>query len=344
MPPFRKPDPPYNYHLATQISAIDEWFDHRNVPESTDGSLLLASWNIANLGAQGRKEKDLNLIAHIMKRFDLIAVQEVNDNYKAFTGVVDRMGPEFDWIINDTAGNRERLGFVFRTAKVKKGRLFAEIAIRRLDFPRRDVIVQYEKSGENRLEVYYQFEFIPFDRNPFVGTFEAGSINFTVANVHLYFGAFKDASSAEERFKYARRVMEIFTLAEWAKKRRKSDKTYDRDIVLIGDMNVPEMSEENASFRALKKSGLTPMDYFTKTGGSNLSGSKTYDQLAITPGDLQDRVQNYNVFDFDNGIFKSKWEQLNQELSPKKAVTKFNSYVRYHISDHRPIWLQLDIT
>jgi len=239
MPPFKSPDPPYPYQLASQIAAVDEWFTHRNVPVSTDGRLLLASWNIANLGAQKRSDKDLKLIAHIMQRFDLIAVQEVNDNYAPFARAVELMDGDFDWIINDTGGNRERLGFVYRRDKVTPGRLFAEVALRELDFPKRDIVVAYEKGGEQRIEVYYQLKFRPFDRNPFVGTFEAGNLDFTVANVHLYFGAFKNASSVEERAKYARRVMEIFALSDWAKKRRKSNKTYDRDIALIGDMNVP---------------------------------------------------------------------------------------------------------
>ncbi len=33
------------------------------------------------------------LISHILKRFDLIAVQEVNDNFKTFAQVVKKMGP-----------------------------------------------------------------------------------------------------------------------------------------------------------------------------------------------------------------------------------------------------------
>jgi len=344
MPPFKSPDPPYPYQLASQIAAVDEWFTHRNVPVSTDGRLLLASWNIANLGAQKRSDKDLKLIAHIMQRFDLIAVQEVNDNYAPFARAVELMDGDFDWIINDTGGNRERLGFVYRRDKVTPGRLFAEVALRELDFPKRDIVVAYEKGGEQRIEVYYQLKFRPFDRNPFVGTFEAGNLDFTIANVHLYFGAFKNASSVEERAKYARRVMEIFALSDWAKKRRKSNKTYDRDIALIGDMNVPEMHPDDAAFRALKKSGLTPMDFYTKTGGANLAGTKTYDQLAITPGDLKDRVLDFSVFDFDNAIFKGKWKQLEQELAPKKAVSKFNGYVKHHVSDHRPIWMELDIS
>ena len=41
----------------------------------------MASWNIANLGAQKRTDDALKVIAHLLKRFDLIAVQEVNAKF-----------------------------------------------------------------------------------------------------------------------------------------------------------------------------------------------------------------------------------------------------------------------
>jgi len=151
-------------------------------------------------------------------------------------------------------------------------------------------VVKYTYRRETRVEVYYNHTFTAFDRNPFIGTFSCGDLDFTVANVHLYFGAFKNASSQEERAKYARRVLEVYALAKWAKKRHKSKYSYDNDIVLLGDMNVPAMDKDDAAFRALKRSGLKTLDYFTKTGGSNLAGTKTYDQLAIAPGDVSDRM------------------------------------------------------
>ena len=66
----------------------------------------------------------------------------------------------------------------------------------------------------------------------------------------------------------------------------------------------------------------------------------TYDQLAITPGTLVNRRLKYDVFDFYNATFASKWNQLSQQLSPKKARRKFNTYVRFHVSDHGLLWMQ----
>jgi endonuclease/exonuclease/phosphatase family metal-dependent hydrolase len=343
MPSFPRPKPDIDYDLDIEKGAVDDWLLNREVPKSRPGRLLLASWNIANLGEQKRDPKDLELIAHILSRFDLIAVQEVKTDLSHLRTIATHLGSGFDWIVNDPGGNNERLAFIYRKRKVTPGRLFAEIAIPAKDFPTCTVEVPYTYKKERRVEVYYNHPFTPFDRSPFVGTFQCGNFDFTLANVHLYFGSFKNSKKLAERAKYARRVLEIFALGKWAKKRVKSGLTYDRDVILLGDMNVPEMSDDDAAFQALKKSGLNPLDIHSKTGGSNLAGSKTYDQLAITPGPTLERGKTYGVFDFDNAVFKEKWTELEAAFGTKKANPKFNKYVKFHVSDHRPIWMELDV-
>lgn len=341
MPSFPRPTPDINYDLDAEKTAINRWFLKRHVPTSQRGRLLLASWNIANLGEQKRDQKDLELIAHILSRFDLIAVQEVKSDLGHLKTIIEHMGERYDWIVNDAAGNNERLAFIYSKEKVKPGRLFAEVAVPEKDFPRYTVVVPYIVRKQQRVEVYYNLRFTPFDRNPFVGTFESDALSFTLVNVHLYFGSFKDSKKVEERAKYARRVLEIYTLGRWARKRVKSGTTYDYDIILLGDMNVPEMSDDDPAYQALLKSGLNPLNIHSKTGGSNLDGSKTYDQLAITPGDVQKRMIGYDVFDFDNAIFTDKWKELERQFGKKGANPKFNKYVKFHISDHRLIWMEL---
>ena len=107
--PFPEPEPELRYNGTTERAALDAHFATREVPTSRNGRLLLASWNIANLGVQGRPRRSLNLIAHILSRFDLIAVQEVNDNFRTFQSIVRLMGDCFDFIMSNKAGNSERL-------------------------------------------------------------------------------------------------------------------------------------------------------------------------------------------------------------------------------------------
>lgn len=341
MPAHPRPRSAYRYSLATEKRNLNSWFTAHGVPKPNQkGKLLLCSWNIANLGEQRRQEKDLKLIAHLLSRFDLCAIQEIKGNYTAFEKIVELMDGDFDFVISDPGGNNERLGYIFRVGKVKLGKLFAEVAIPEKDFPVRTVHVPWTYRKENRVEVFYNMRFTPFDRNPFVGSFCCEKLDFMVANVHLYYGAAKNSKTTAERAKYARRVMEVFALSAWAKKRAKSKISYDKDIILVGDMNVPEMSSSDDAFQALKSSGLLPCDYFSKTGGSNLNGKRTYDQLAVTQGNLKKRILDYNVFDFDNGIFKGLWKRA---LKKKNPDSYFDSYVRAYVSDHRPLWVQLKV-
>lgn len=342
--PFASPEPRHYFQFQTEADALDAHFDTRAVPQKTDDRLLLCSWNIANLGAQDRTPTGLRIIAHILSRFELIAVQEVNEEFRIFAKVVALMDGDYEYVMTDTAGNDERLAFIYDRSKVKPLHLFGELALRDWEFPKRDVDVRYRQGGEDKVQTFKKLKFRPFDRNPFIGSFGAGSIAFTLVNCHLYFGKFGNSTVLANREKYARRVMEIHALAKWADRRGKRRATYDRDIILTGDMNVPAMTPLDSAYDALVEFGMQPLDHPTKAGGTNLGNDKTYDQMAFAPGSIDRRIKDYGVFDFDNAVFAPLWQRLHAELSPKKAVSGFVAHVRHHISDHRPLWAALDIS
>lgn len=111
--PFKSPEPRHRFTVAKETAALDAHFTKRNVPERIAGRLLIASWNVANMGAQGRTKAALRTIAHILKRFELIALQELNEEYRVLIKILDFMGPNFDFIMSDTAGNNKRMAFIF---------------------------------------------------------------------------------------------------------------------------------------------------------------------------------------------------------------------------------------
>ena len=322
------------------------------MPKSKADNLLLASWNIANLGVQKRSKSARVVIAHILKRFDLIAVQEINDNYRVFTAIMKAMGKKFDFVMSDTAGNDERLAFIYNTSKVLPSNLFGEIALRPREYPQRNVKVHYRKNRQDKIQIFKNFRYTPFDRNPFVGSFKARNIDLVLANVHLYFGAFQKSGKEANRRKYARRVLEIHALAKWARDRSKGCNAWDKDIVLLGDMNVPNMTDNEATLKALENFDWKSVEFYSKDqtatteslsriGGSNFGNDKTYDQIAFSPSNLKNRVISNGVFDFDAVFFAHKWKSLSANRTQKKAVTEFNKYLRYYMSDHRPIWVEL---
>ncbi len=354
--PFTEPDPTLRFNGAAERRALNAHFTARGVPQSRDGRLLLASWNIANLGAQGRPPRSLALIAHVLSRFDLIAVQELNDDFRAFERLVRRMDGGFDFVMSDRGGNNERLAFVYRTGKIAIDRLWGEVALTKREYPRRNVTVHYRQNGRDRRQTFRNHRFVPFDRNPFVGSFRAGRVDFVAANVHLYFGAFQNSTRETERRKYARRVLEIHALARWANRVNRGGNAWDRDIILLGDMNIPNTERNEATIRALREFGWQSLDYvsdesigthaasLSHVGGTNLGNDKTYDQIAFAPESLGNRVRRHGVFDFDNAVFQRKWSQLGRSMTPRAATRLFSRYVKFHISDHRPLWVELRTT
>lgn len=86
----------------------------------------------------------------------------------------------------------------------------------------------------------------------------------------------------------------------------------------------------------LKQKGMEfPDQHLSAVGGSNLVGRKHYDQVAFFPGETAE-LEQVDVFDFDNAIFRGLWERRTEK--------QFLAYVRYYVSDHRPLWAEFDIS
>ena len=183
-----------------------------------------------------------------------------------------------------------------------------------------------------------------FNRNPYIASFKSGNFSFTLVNVHIYYGASSGA-------KLRRRVLEIYTLASWAHNRvtKDRDSVYDPDILLLGDMNVPTRKKRDPVFTKLITFGMKPTLHASAVG-SNLDGKKAYDQIAFLPSETDRFLGDSLVFDFDKAIFPSLWRKLGRKFDSiedetereKRQIDLFRQYLRFHISDHRPVWAVFD--
>ena len=70
-----------------------------------------------------------------------------------------------------------------------------------------------------------------------------------------------------------------------------------------------------------------------------------YDQMVFAPqgisADFHQRIGRFGVFDYDNAVFKPLWQKLSQQFSQQQAISKFNAHLKFHLSDHRPLWVEL---
>lgn len=98
-----------------------------NVPRrSKTNNLLILTWNIRKFSG-GKSEKAVKYIAEIIKRFDVIAIQEVMNNLEGIEKLQKALGNSFRFIFSDASGNNERLAFCYYKNNVKFTGLAAEI-------------------------------------------------------------------------------------------------------------------------------------------------------------------------------------------------------------------------
>ena len=315
MPPFPKPRFDYSYDLAHELAALRDYRKHkpgRQIPRKGKGRLLVATWNVANLGVQDRLDSDYALIAEVVSWFDLVAVQEVNNDLRGIEAIHSQLPSRYDLLFSDASGNRERQAFLFDSRKVTRLREVGRVAIPPSQLPRIAVAGATAAFGG-------------FDRGPYLASFEAGAFRFALLNVHLFYGSGAPAD-------LDRRTLETFAVAWWADKTHRDRKSYVGDIVPLGDFNLPKATPGDRIFDALVALGLTTPSHSSQIG-SAIASDNQYDQIAFFPGTTKDRFSGAcNVFDFDGALFQDLWAT--------RTETQFRSYTRFHISDHRPLWAE----
>jgi len=318
MPPFDKPDFTHDYDPPSEIDAL--WAYRQNkpgraIPDKAVDRLLVATWNVANLGMQERRDKDYRLIAELVSWFDLVAMQEINDNLSGLRAIQPHLPSSFRVLFSDYAGNDERLGFLYDASKVTLLEKVGEVAIPPSDH-------RYIK-----LPITQQ-KFDGFDRNPYLAAFQCGLFTFVLVNVHLYFGS--DSTISKNR-----RSLEAYAVGRWADLRRKSKNAYTRDIIVLGDFNLPKVEPGDPIYQALTKRGLHLPEHSTEIG-SSIATDSHYDQIAFFPGETQSEFTGKSgVFDFDGALFATLWETRSRE--------DFIAYMRYYISDHRILWAEFRV-
>jgi endonuclease/exonuclease/phosphatase family metal-dependent hydrolase len=316
MPSFPKPKFPFPYDVADEIQRLRAHKAARGVPAKAADRLLLATWNIANFGAQERRDQDRRLIAEILGYFDIAAIQETKENFGDLFDVAHRLGPKYRVLMSDVAGNNERMAFVYDSTKLEP--LLEKIG--EIALPPKD-LENIKLPGITR-------KFQGFDRTPYLATWSAGRMSILLVNVHLFYGSEKKAD-------VERRALETFAVARWAHQREKSRFAFTRDVIVLGDMNMPKAEPGDPIFKALTKLGLEVPDHTSKVG-SSIVDDHAYDQIAFFPGATRaDFTGRKGVFDFDQVIFPALWQSRGEK--------DFNAYVRYYISDHRPMWAEFRI-
>ena len=107
-----------------------------------------------------------------------------------------------------------------------------------------------------------------------------------------------------------------------------------RELVAMGDFNMPKIQPGDPIFDALTRLGLEIPNHSTQIA-SSIASDANYHQVAFFPGTTRNCFTGRKgVFDFDTVVFPTLW----QDGANGKD---FKAYLRYYLSDHRPMWVEL---
>lgn len=297
----------------------------RKVPAKSDGTLLLATWNIREFGGSkygGRTADAMYYIAECLNRFDLIAVQEVRADLKALKDVMRLLGRQWDVIYTDVSyadsGNFERLAFVYNRAKVSFTGLAGELVLP-------------SKSATEKMS--------QIARTPFVCGFQVGWAKFNLCTVHIYYGT----SKAED----PRRVDEIDALAKLLAAKAKdyintaAPVDYSPEhLVLLGDFNV--FSRTDKTLEAITRNKFeVPEELQKLPSGSNVAQDKFYDQIAFFKQKVGVKNTGAGIFNFFDYVFDDPKEFKDGKGAP--TAKTFGQWRTYQMSDHLIMWTEFSV-
>jgi Endonuclease/Exonuclease/phosphatase family len=291
--------------IAQGLKLLRERIETAKIPPSKlDETLNIATWNIREFGKKKRSEAAIHYIAEIIGQFDLVGIVELRDNLNDLNRILPILGPYWNVVysdvIPDAGGNRERICYIFDSRTVWFNGMAAEASPPRV------------KRGT---------EYISEDswwRAPYVASFKSGNYDFLAFTTHVRWG---DSDAA--------RLKEIQGLANWVGAKVAEKNAEDKDIIVMGDFNIP--SRNNPMFAAITSTGLQlPKALIADEFGTNLARDKRYDQILHFPRFADNFTNAGGVVDF--------YANDHTPLFPELTKQEFT----FQMSDHLPLWIQIN--
>ncbi len=320
--------------------------------KDSEHNLLLATWNIRDFGKRGsrrgygsRLPESHHYIAEILSRFDLVAVQEVND-LEEWHVVMGLLGPHWDYIATDVTdttlgGNGERLTFAYDRRKVRFRNIAGEIVL-----PSSLLISKATAKIEGKKFVAGK----QFRRTPFVASFQSNWLKFDLCTVHIYYGESSGEALQE-------RIEEIQRIASYLGRRADQELAQDRALLLLGDFNIVHPSHE--TMKALLDEGFRVPKPLQQP--SNVKRTNYYDQIAFKTDDAvlnyvekpasTPKNRNAGVLEVMASVFTTaqaetyladaKKSPNGKSLSGAALETYYDDWRTYQMSDHNLMWVRI---
>lgn len=314
---------PQPQEVKDNLEELLKDLDEKIPPKQLDRNLLIATWNIRGFGDLTRvwmsKEGDsprrdlhsVHCIAEILRRFDVIAIQEVKSNIRALRDTLKILGSEWSMILTDVnqgdAGNGERMAYLFDTRRVNLSGLAGEL-----------VVPDEWRNGVSKNVMQEQFV-----RSPYAVSFRSKHQTFILITLHVLYGK-----------KSTDRINELKGIAQWLSSWAKDINAYHQNLIILGDFNI-EARGDLLDQTFLSEGLYIPEGLQSKeVSRSIFNDTKYYDQIAWFNGangqpKLSLEFVRGGSYDFVATALK------NRRLTKQK--------LSFMMSDHYPLWAEFKL-
>ena len=309
-----------------------------------ESNLLMATWALRQFGNPARVPVDhaesLFYMAEVISSFDLVALQEVDRDLSRLRNLLEILGPDWNVLVSETApgviGNRERFVILYYEPRVEFRSFSGQ------------VILPPERGPGGQGVPVQQFA-----RPPLLAMFRSGNYEFQVCTAHIIFGSGRPNDTAL-------RLEEVQKLGDYLRMRSQYE---DSDVFLLGDFQMG--TRESPIMDALRESGIQIPDEVLHP--TNLKKDRYYDLIGYTSpgqgtfpvGTSTPRTGTYNLFEHvyqdekhrdyaGDPAFKkfspsAPTVSSTREEKDRSMLRRFWTWKTYLISDHLPLWAELEI-
>lgn len=304
-----------------------------------DKNLIVATWNIKEFGhTTQRLPETYFYIAEIINCFDLVAVQEVKSGLEDLHIIMQLLGKNWEYIINDITegkdGNSERSAYLFNNKRVEFAGLAGEIVL-------------WDELTKNSPVKQLK-------RSPYITGFRSGWKTFSMVNLHLHPG------DSNDDIKY--RKTEVELLLEAIREKVSHKRFWNDNLILVGDYNLyAGADKDDPTIQTFYDNGFKEIESL-KGLDTNASKTEAYDRIFLTDNNYfgvgVDSVNRevagvFNPFDyvFKDGSEMTYKKYMKEQYGGSRDLDIDFNLSRYYkhpwrknqLSDHFPIWFELII-
>ncbi len=294
---------------------------HRQIPAKSSRNLLIGTWNLRAFGGitsqwhsrgSDRPARDwhaLSCIATVLRRFDVVALQEGRRDTTALFALLHKMGSRFRVLASDvtegSGGNGERLAFVYDSQRVQPSGLVGEL-----------VLPPRASGGVDQ-----------FARTPYAAGFVRRDTDFILTTVHVLWG-----SAPEDR------IGEIAAFAEWMRAWAARPDDWNRNLLVLGDFNLDRTGDP--LFEAFVSTGLWPpaeLNAVPRTIFDAGTGDHFYDQIAWFSDPSKPDLPSF----LDGLTYTHRGGSFDFVPLALRGFSK--PALSWRISDHYPLWVEFAV-